>query len=151
MKWNFWKRPKNEPTRGVIETMPMAALFRWYCYDLSIDNVHELSLSLGLTPISKEAEESELSASNARLGQLKSLFPFLDMIAQINAGVMSEQQKSVIDNLSLNDEQVKKLLDMFKENFYGISLAALVSAFSSGLALKLITKGPVIPAGVVDL
>lgn len=153
MKWRFWKskRTRNDFAKGEIEMFPMAALFRWYCYDLCVEDVHDLSLRVGITPISKEAEVEEIQASEARLAKIKSLVPFLDTICQINTGVMLEHNKDMLKNLPLSEEQKDRASDLFKANFYAVSMSALVAAFSSGIALDIIRKGPVRTAGLADL
>ena len=78
MRWKFWKKnDDSDKYKSVVETLPAAALFRWYCYDLGIENIKELSVKLGMTPISDEAEKSEMTDSFKRTLQIKYLIPFL--------------------------------------------------------------------------
>lgn len=153
MRWKFWgKKPRTSRFNSpVVDVIPMASLFRWYCYDLDVDDVHDLSLKLGMTPISKEAEEFELKASNERMEEVRSLFHFLDAVAQINTNVMVESNREMVQGMPLDDEQKEKLMAMFTANFYVISISAVVSAFSSALALDLVHKGPIVAAGIGGL
>lgn len=153
MKWVFWRRKRyfDNVTKKNVDVLPMAALFRWYCYDLSIDNIHDLSLKVGITPISKEAEVEEIQASEERLDKIKPLIPFLDTICQINTGVMLEHNKEMLENLPLDDEQKVRAVELFKANFYAVSMSALVAAFSSGIALDVIRRGSVRTAGLADI
>ena len=153
MNWKFWKRNRFLPNtyKKGVDIFPMAALFRWYCYDLCVEDVHDLSLRLGITPISKEAEVEEMQASEERLNRIKPLIPFLDTICQINTGVMLEQNKKMLENLPLEDAQKLRAAELFKANFYAVSMSALVSAFSSGMALDIIRRGSVRTAGLADI
>lgn len=151
MKWKFWKKPEPQIPQPIIKAMPMAALFRWYCYDLELPDVRELSDRFGITPISREVEEAELAASEKRRAQIIPLANFFDTISVINTGVMMERNREVFDRVTLSAEQGQDLKRSLQDNFYGLSMAALIAGFAAAIDLKLVEPGLIYASGVGDL
>jgi hypothetical protein len=140
VKWKFWKKPNAEVI--VHHTaLPLSTLFRWYCYDLGIDDIHDLTLQLGLTPISEDAAQREEEDSVVRVARVAEILPFLDIMAQLNSTIATQRQTEMFDDAGIDKKQQEIMLDMLAANFYALSLSALVSTFSAALELDLIDYG----------
>lgn len=140
MKWKFWKR--NNPIRVVAEitqeAVPLSTLIRWYCYDLEIEDVNGLVKEFDLMPVSEEGEDFEVNTSNDRMEAVYPLFPFIDMMAAINAKAISTIQLQDFKEEGLISDEVDP--EIMESMYRQISFAALVSAFSSAIELGLVNK-----------
>jgi hypothetical protein len=148
--WKFWTKKPTKVKKVVthIKAIPVSTLYRWYCYDIGVENLSKLDDALGLVPISEDAADMELEDSEMRLYEIASLLPFLDAMANINATVFSETHvkqmlKSNPDFDSLDPKMLVKATESMLSMYQYVSISALVSAFSSATQLGLI-----VPANV---
>lgn len=155
MSWKFWKR-NNKPEYVIgSHTVPLSTLFRWYCYDLRIDNPNKIAEAVGLTPISNEGEEMERRDSDLRVLRVLPYMNFFNTIADINSIALSESQMSifdsVIDTAGATKEELEDMVDRITEIYKLISMSALVSGFSSAFALDLVSNenGAFVTEGVL--
>jgi len=146
----FFRRPRKS-SRYRVQAIPMATLFRWYCYDLNLKNPRELSLKVGMTPISEEAEQAEIEASTKRVDVIMDLMPFIDSMSHINANVMVETNLSLMEDMGLSEEQQERAAMLMQKNFYLLSMSALVTGFSSAFELSLVKKGSARTGKIGDL
>lgn len=137
MSWFDRFRPRDE---GVETTqVPLTTLTRWSLYDLGLENPNSLAEELGLTPVSQEGEEKELEDSSNRLNKINHLASYLDLVADINAQILSAshlvhlKEHGVIAQ-DVEEEDLEELGEFFKT----ISISALVIAFSSAMNLGMI-------------
>jgi hypothetical protein len=143
MNWKFWDKhikDNGEESSEILlasNVLPLSTLFRWYCYDTGVDNPNEFGDAFGLTPISEEGEELELDESERRLEALEPYGAFLNVIADINAMVLSETISGIFEK---HDIELDEELDIMQEVYKHVALGALVSAFSSGLNLGIIVN-----------
>jgi len=156
MSWKFWRKD-NEPEYVVAShTVPLSTLFRWYCYDLKVDNPNKIAEAVGLTPISNEGEEMERRDSDLRVLRVLPYMNFFNTIADINSIALSESQisvfDSVIDSAGASKEDLDEMMDRITEIYKLISMSALVSGFSAAFALDLISNqnGAFVTEGILD-
>jgi len=117
--------------------VPFSTITRWGLYDLSIKNPNEIAVMLGLTPVSAEGEEKEIEDSHIRLAALDELFPFINVISDLNSQIIvSTQQREFQEEFEngIEDEEIDAMTDFYK----AISFSALVAAFSVGIELDII-------------
>lgn len=156
MSWKFWKRNKEPEYVTASHTVPLSTLFRWYCYDLRIDNPNKIAEAVGLTPISSEGEEMERRDSDLRVLRVLPYMNFFNTIADINSIALSESQMSIFDNLVDTDgaskEELDDIMERIVEVYKLISISALVAGFSSAFALDLVSNanGAFVTEGVLD-
>jgi hypothetical protein len=141
MNWKFWdKKMKelDEESSDILvasNVLPLSTLFRWYCYDTGVDNPNQFAEAFGLTPISEEGEELELEESEKRIEAVEPYAAFLNIIADINAMVLSETIGTIFEKHGLElDEE----LEVMQEVYAHVAFGALISAFASALNLGLI-------------
>lgn len=156
MSWKFWKKDKKSEYVTASHTVPLSTLFRWYCYDLRIDNPNKIAESVGLTPISNEGEEMERRDSDLRVLRILPYMNFFNTIADINSLALSESQMSIFDKLidtdGISKEDLEDTLDRMVEIYKLISISALVAGFSAAFALDLVSNenGAFVTEGVLD-
>ena len=141
--WHFWRRKKSEPEFELhSETLPLSTLFRWYCYDLQVENPNRFSDAYGLTPISSEGEEMEKRDSYLRMLRVVPFFPYLETIAEINAMVLSENQNQALLKMfkenGLPEKDIDEIMPNVMDIYKGITMSGLISAFSSAIQLGLV-------------
>jgi len=125
---------KHEHTK--IE-VPFSTITRWSLYDLNIDNPNEIAILLGLTPVSQEGNEKEVEDSHIRLSALDELLPYIDIISELNAKVISATQMREFSEdfeENISDEEIDAMTEFYK----AIGFSALVTAFSVGIELDIL-------------
>jgi hypothetical protein len=139
-------RRKRRAPEVVPASVSMGTLFRWYCYDVGIEDPNKLSNLLGLTPISKDVEDMELKDSYQRLEYIEPIMAFLRAMAEINSAAISENQFALFENAlpDMSDEDKGHLKEHMRMLANVISLTALVSTFSSAIHVGLVE-----PTGLV--
>jgi hypothetical protein len=137
-----WFRDKfNLPKYEIInKEIPFSTITRWSLYDLSVDYPNEISVLLGLNPVSAEGESKEIQDSEDRLEQLDDLVPFIDIISELNAKIIVAVQMRDMkkDGLIEGDEFGLEELEHMTEFYKAIGFSAIVTAFSSGIELDII-------------
>jgi hypothetical protein len=133
----FFKRREDDEYKVIKSEIPFSTLTRWYLYDLSLEDPNELAVALGLNPVSDEGDEKETEDSALRLERLDALLPYLDIISELNAKIITTTQllelgkKGDIDDL---EDDVAIMKDLY----HVVGFSALVSAFSSGMELGIL-------------
>lgn len=144
--WNFWKRRKKEPEFEMhSQELPMSTLFRWYCYDLKVENPNRIAEAYGLTPISEEGEQMEKKDSLMRTIKLMPYLPFLETMSEINAMVIAESQNQGLmellkDSTDTSEEELEELMDKIINIYKALTMSGLIAAFSSALELGLVSN-----------
>ena len=149
MTWKFWKKPKEEvKLETTMKAVPMTTLYRWYCYDIGMENTKTLDKAIGVMPISDELAEKEEQESLKRLTRIAPLMPFLNTIAAINSTVFTEQHLKLMMEVNpllenMPEEAREHALEAMTAMYEYLSVSALVSAFSSSIELGLVTPAMV--------
>ena len=137
-----WFRDKfNLPKYEIIKKeIPFSTITRWSLYDLSVDYPNEVSVLLGLNPVSDEGESKEIQDSEDRLEQLDDLIPFMDIISELNAKIIVAVQMRDMkkEGLLEGDEFGPEELEHMTEFYKAIGFSSIVTAFSSGIELDII-------------
>jgi hypothetical protein len=137
MRWKFWKR--NQPFNFKVssEEIPVSTILRWYCYDLDIEDTNNLVTEFNLIPVSEEGEEHERKESDERMKEVTQFFPFFDLMSEINSrAITALQLKELPTEMQEVGPEVLEL--MYKH----VSLSALISSFSTAIALGLVHSNP---------
>ena len=149
--WRFWRRREPEI---VGHTVPVSTLFRWYCYDLKVDDPNAVAKKVGLTPVSDEGEQMEITDSLFRVARVLPYMSYINTISDINSIVLSETQADIFTSLigedGLDEEELEPLKQQIRSMYKMVSMSALVSAFSSGFQLGLIHDDGAITTEVID-
>ena len=143
MSWKFWKKeqPESEP-ETMVRSIPFSTVYRWYCYDIHLENLDSLDSNMGLIPISEDAKDMEVAESLERLDAIAPLMPFLEIMSNLNATVLSEStmRKVFLSSGVENDsDEMDHIMDAMEALQAFVSHSALIAAFSSATALGLIT------------
>lgn len=123
----------------------MSTLFRWYCYDLKVENPNRIAEAYGLTPISEEGEQMEKKDSLMRTIKLMPYLPFLETMSEINAMVIAESQNQGLmellkDSTDTSEEELEELMDKIINIYKALTMSGLIAAFSSALELGLVSN-----------
>lgn len=123
----------------------MSTLFRWYCYDLKVENPNRIAEAYGLTPISDEGEQMEKKDSLMRTIKLMPYLPFLETMSEINAMVIAESQNQGLmellkDSADTSEEELEELMDKIINIYKALTMSGLIAAFSSALELGLVSN-----------
>lgn len=140
MSWKFWGRKENS-IEIESRAVPASTLYRWYCYDVGVRNVHDLDTKLGLVPISEEGQVMEREESDKRLVAIAGLIPFIELITNINAeAVTATTTTELFKKTGMEDsEELDVLLEAMHALHSYVSFAGLVAAFSAAANLGLIS------------
>lgn len=127
------------------QELPMSTLFRWYCYDLKVENPNRIAEAYGLTPISDEGEQMEKKDSLMRTIKLMPYLPFLETMSEINAMVIAESQNQGLmellkDSTDTSEEELEELMDKIINIYKALTMSGLIAAFSSALELGLVSN-----------
>jgi len=142
VNWKFWKRTKEDKNDSIVKSVPFSTLYRWYCYDIGVQNLDELDSNVGLVPISEDAKEMELQESDERVLNIAHLMPFLEGMAEISSMVFVEGQfKDMLQKTGegLTEEEMEMMLNLISVFQKKVALAAVVGSFSAAAAIGIIT------------
>ena len=122
-----------------LHKVPLNMLYRWFLYDMNVENPNEVIDIFRITPVSEEGDEKERQDSEARADAVEPLLPFLNLYANMNAHYIFEMQKKDLINVPA---AIAEKLDSEKATikaFYSqVTLAGLITALSSALELGII-------------
>lgn len=144
--WAFWRRKKQEPEYEIhSKDLPLSTLFRWYCYDLKVENPNKIAEAYGLTPISEEGEQMEKQDSAMRVIKLLPYLPFLETMSEINAMVIAESQNQglmelLTGSVDTSEEELEELMDKIINIYKALTMSGLIAAFSAALQLGLVSN-----------
>jgi len=139
MKWKFWEKEEKHEHKNTLKTVPFASLYRWYCYDIGVTDLDRLDTRVGLIPISEDAKQMELAASDERMFEISHLMPFLEGMAEISSMVFVETQfKTLAEKSDLNEEELMIMMEMIGVFQKTMALAAIVGSFSAAASLGII-------------
>jgi hypothetical protein len=134
-----WFKRKSKYTIQNTE-IPFSTITRWSLYDLSVEYPNEISVLLGLNPVSEEGERKEIRDSEDRLESLDELLPFIEIISELNAKIIVAVQlrdmtkEGLADKEEFGPEELEHMTDFYKS----IAFSSLVTAFSSAIELDII-------------
>jgi len=144
--WPFSKGPSDEGDDSeqgveyVMDKIPLTTLFRWYMYDMNVDEPNKHTKVFDLTPVSPEGDEKERQESEARSDQIEPLLSFLNLYANMNARYIFEMQKAdLLDAPDMTEAKLKNESATIQAFYRQITFAGLVTTFSSALELGLVT------------
>jgi hypothetical protein len=124
----------------VMDKIPLTTLFRWYMYDMNVDEPNKHTKVFDLTPVSPEGDEKERQESDARSDQVEPLLSFLNLYANMNARYIFEMQKAdLLDAPDMTESKLKNEAPAIQAFYRQITFAGLVTSFSSALELGLVT------------
>lgn len=139
MKWKFWEKEEKHEHKDTLKTVPFASLYRWYCYDIGVTDLDRLDTRVGLIPISEDAKQMELAASDERMFEIAHLMPFLEGMAEISSMVFVETQfKALAEKSELTEEELMIMMEMIGVFQKTMALAAIVGSFSAAASLGII-------------
>lgn len=141
MSWKFWK--KNEPEYYVeTQDIPATTLYRWFLYDLGIENPNKYADSAGFSPVSPEGDEFERRESLERLLQVIPYKPFIEMMAAFNGEILSKTLTNILKDNNLVDDEFSLESDMhtMAELYTKVSASVLVPAFAAALELGILVN-----------
>lgn len=140
MKW--FKKRKYEPEYELVtKDIPLTSLMRWFLYDSGLVEPNKIAPKLNLTPVSDEGNNKEEEDSDIRLESVASLIPFLDIMSDITADVITNIQIQDIEESDNEDaKQVVHEMTVMRHMYKVVSLSALISAFSSAIELGMISN-----------
>ena len=140
MSWKFWQRKPRIEFELESEVIPTSTLFRWFLYDIGVDNPNKFIEAAGFNPISEEAEEMELKDSSIRLTEVLPYKAFIAAMAAINGEIMAETLTNILlrngvihDEVSAEEEKAT-LMEVYEQ----VSLSALVPAFAAALHMGIV-------------
>lgn len=134
--WPFLYSGEDE---NEVDKVPLSTLFRWFLYDMDVENPNEFNEVFNLTAVSEEGDEKEREESDKRTERLAPLFAFLSLYASMNAQYTYETQKEDIKAMpEISEEDLEKESEVIKMFYRNVSFAGIMGAFSTALELKLI-------------
>ena len=144
--WPFKKKkPKNIQFETVNSEIPLGTLMRWFLYDTDLaEEPNTIAKILGMTPVSEEGDEHEMQESEKRLEQIAYLLPYIDMMSEMTADVITGIQ---LDELQKhdpgNEKEREREREMMRMMYKMIAFSSLLGGLSSGVQLGLINPGEV--------
>jgi hypothetical protein len=133
----FFNRRNDAEYKLIKSEIPFSTLTRWYLYDLSLEDPNELAVALGLNPVSDEGDEKEVEDSAIRLARLDAMLPYLDIISELNAKIITTTQLLELGKEGSTDD-LENDVAIMKDLYHVVGFSALVSAFSSGMELGIL-------------
>ncbi len=130
----------------------ISTLLRWFLYDTALGDPNEISESIGLFPISAEGETKELEDSKLRYETIEYMLPFLDVISNISADVMSAiQVNEIVKETGRSPEDMGRDTELVHKMYKVLSMASLVAGMGAAFDIGLITVGDVFQTTAEDL
>lgn len=138
--WPFKGEDSEEPESSTLMSkVPITTLYRWYMYDMNIENPNEHLNVFNITPISDEGDEKEREESDARTDRIEALIPFMNLYANMNAHYIFEMQKAdLLEIPGITEEKLKSEMPNLKQFYRQISFAAILTMLSSAIELGLL-------------
>lgn len=136
MIWPFRKKDEYNLEMGSV---PLSTLVRWYLYDAGVVNPNKAASYFEMTPVSEEGSEKEEADSAKRIGAVIPLFPYLAVLAEVNARVISSLQKDELVEAGMDPSKLDNELESMKEFYEQLGFTGLITAFSAAAELGLIT------------
>jgi hypothetical protein len=144
--WPFKKKkPLNIEFETINNEIPIGTLMRWFLYDTDLaEEPNTIAKILGMTPVSEEGDEHEFNESEKRLDQIEYLLPFIDMVSEMTADVITSVQ---LDEIKKRDpdnvREMEREQDMMHMMYKMVAFSSLLGGLSSGVNLGLIQPGNV--------
>lgn len=124
----------------VVTDIPLTAVARWYVYDTGLGNENDISIALGLTPVSDEGDIKEKQDSALRISKITSMLPFIDFISGIAADAIAEIQLNEIEKSGLhNRKELEEELESIRMVYQAVAMSGLIGAFSIASHLGMIS------------
>jgi hypothetical protein len=133
-----WFKRKKPRIEFVNEPIPMSTILRWIMYDTGIQDDRKLTSLVGLTPVSDEGNTKEIEDSEDRLTDIYDILPFLEMISELTANLLSTMHMKDVSELEPDNEIDIEEIEMMKSLYKSVGMAASISAFSTGVKLGLV-------------
>jgi len=122
-----------------ISKIPITTLFRWLLYDISSDDAPLYSHVFNLTPVSEEGHLKEQNDSDIRLDNIEELVPLLTFYATATTEFAFNLHKTKLTKLEgITEDMVDASEESFKEFYYHMVFAGLLSSFSALKELDII-------------
>ena len=146
----MWPFKKKKPIHVEFETVnaeiPLGTLMRWFLYDTDLsEDPNSIAKILGMTPVSEEGDEHEMQESEKRLDEVAYLLPYIDMMSEMTADVITGIQ---LDELQKhdpsNDKEREREREMMRMMYKMIAFSSLLGGLSSGVQLGLIKPGDIL-------
>ena len=130
----------DETPNGIeISKIPLTTLYRWYMYDMNVDNPNQHLDVFDITPVSEEGHEKELEESGLRTDKIGPLLPLINLYASMNAQYVFEMQKQdLIEAGLITVEKLENDKGSLKQLYKQITFSGLLTMLSSALELGLV-------------
>jgi hypothetical protein len=129
----------NEGNYSEINKIPISTLFRWFLYDVNSDEAPKYASLFNLTPVSEEGNLKEQEDSDIRLENLAELLPLFDFYSDATSEFSFKLHKDKLTKLDgVTDDMINASEEAFKEFYYKIAFAGILSSFSALVELKII-------------
>lgn len=154
MTWKFWKKDEHKyEHETTTNAVPYSTLYRWVCYDLGVTDPDSLDRKLGLTPISEDAKDMERTESKKRMAPVEGLFPFIELLANINSEIAVETNVSELfkkAGFEEDSEELEVMKDAMSILHTWTSFAGIATAFAIANELGIISVIPTTTAEVKE-
>jgi hypothetical protein len=145
VRW-FNKRKKDvfegfsPSTQIETKNVPLSTLYRWFLFDVNIDDPNKYAKDAGFTPISDEGVQMELEDSTRRLARVVPFKDFLGIMSSIMSEVFAESVATEALSSGLIDEadDVDKQIDIIKDVCISLSMTAMVPTIAAALELGIL-------------
>jgi hypothetical protein len=122
-----------------IQKIPISTLFRWFLYDVSSDEAPKYSYLFNLTPVSEEGDLKEQYDSDIRLDNISEIVPLLDFYATATSQFAFNLHRIKMAKLeNVTSDMIDASEEAFKEFYYNMIFAGILSSFSALSELKII-------------
>jgi hypothetical protein len=129
----------DQPGEIEISKIPLTTLYRWYMYDMNVDNPNQHLDVFDITPVSEEGHEKELEESGIRTDKLSPLIPLINLYSNMNAQYVFEMQKQdLIDAGLITIEKLENDKGSLKQLYKQITFSGLLTMLSSAVELGLV-------------
>ena len=143
MKW--FKKRREEPEFEIIsKDIPLTNLMRWFLYDTGLIEPNDIAHKLNLPPVSEEGNTKEEEDSDARIGAISELLPFINIMSDIAADVIANIQIQDIEEHEGEDaKQILHEMTTMRQMYKVVALSAVIGAFASAAELGMISNDAV--------
>lgn len=141
----WFKKKRQEPEFEIVsKDIPLTNLMRWFLYDTGLVEPNDIVHKLNLTPVSEEGNSKEEEDSDVRLGAIAELLPFLNIMADIAADVITNIQiKDIEEHEGEDAKQILHEMTTMRQMYKVVALSAVIGAFASAAELGMISNDSV--------
>jgi hypothetical protein len=129
----------NDDSAPEINKIPISTLFRWFLYDVSSDEAPKYAHLFNLTPVSEEGDLKEQEDSDTRIENLTEVVPLFNFYANATSEFAFNLHRDKMIKLEgITSDMIDASEEAFKEFYYHMIFAGILSSFSALAELKII-------------